>query len=220
METGTSLISRLLAFGKPLVKIAVILLILIAIGALTVTVFSRFRNDDNDDNGPEETRPTEIPGIFTIGEVVVTNTDLTRLLSTDTQTLPNCNGSSELKIARSISKTTETKLEFETSSSISAEIGGRIPLADLGAAITTAITETVGKTEGSTLEETTEVTMAAAPGTAVTYNIVWMEVFTAGVVEIIEKKGEEENHFFQEFIITSALRAEVQEPERSSCESD
>ncbi len=197
-----------------LFAVASLVVLVIAIG---IGVYSR-KNDDK--KQPTEVPPTEIPGVFSIGEVLITNTDLTRILSSDEQTLPNCNGSSELTIRRSFRKATETKIEYQTSNTIRSEISSRIPFADLGASITSAITDMTGRTEGESIEEAIEVEMAAAPGTAVKYQIVWMEVFTAGVVEIIEKKGEEENHYFQEFVITSTLRAEPSEPERKSCESD
>lgn len=60
-----------------------------------------------------------------------------------------------------------------------------------------------------------EVEMSAEPGTTVTYEIEWLEISTAGVIEV--KQGN--NTYFVEFTVVDSLRANIHQPVQSPCDS-
>ncbi|MBZ0304141.1 MAG: hypothetical protein K8J31_30680 [Anaerolineae bacterium] len=150
-------------------------------------------------------RPSEapVPTNIKIGEVIINNTNLEKVIAVEPITLPKCNGSSELVISREFTKSTDRRLILHAEGEIDASIG--IAKAHLEAFSSLA--------DNHSISESLEVEMRAAPGSTVTYEIDWVEVSTSGILEI----SENDTIRFVEFSVPEMLRANVRQPIQAPC---
>ncbi len=150
---------------------------------------------------PSDIQPASVQ--IRTGEIIISSTDVEKVVSVDTVTLPNCNGSSPISITRTFTKSSERRVVMEAEGS--AEIAFGIAKAEI---------ETYSALDDNqSMSESLELQMSAAPGTTVTYEIEWVEISTTGVLEIT--KGDEIS--FLEFSVPNALRANIRQPIQIPC---
>ena len=153
----------------------------------------------------EQERPADAPANIEVGEVVINNAALEKVIAVEPITLPNCNGSSELEISREFTKSTERNITHHAGAGGSALVG-----------VVQVYLETYASlSENNTLTESLEVEMRAAPGSTVTYEIEWVEVSISGILEVIQN----DTVHFVEFSIPERLRANIRQPIQTPCES-
>lgn len=157
---------------------------------------------------PASPTPIELPTNFTIGEVTLSSASLDRIISSETVTLPNCEGTSELTVRRSFTQDVERIPQIRP-----------FDTAALDVSVETAVVEVKVKLgidtaeESPTISETYELEMSSAPGSSVSYTVNWVLVSKAGVLEVI---GENDVQFI-EFTIPDSLHVEIGEPEQVQC---
>lgn len=160
-----------------------------------------------------QTRPEGAPPAPTtsvrVGEIIVTNNQLGNIIAVEPVTLPNCNGSSDLTLTRTFSKSSERRV------SVSEESSAGVLAGPVFAQAIVQIDKEIGSEETEVISEAIELAMTAAPGSTVTYEIEWVEMSTAGIVEIVIEDHTE----FIEFSVANALRANIREPIQSPCDS-
>lgn len=153
----------------------------------------------------EQERPADAPANIEVGEMVINNTALEKVIAVEPITLPNCNGSSELEISREFTKSTERNITHHAGAGASALVG-----------VVQVYLETYASlSENNALTESLEVEMRAAPGSTVTYEIEWVEVSTSGVLEVIQN----DTVHFVEFSIPERLRANIRQPIQTPCDT-
>ncbi len=166
-----------------------------------------------------------VPGItapsqydIEIGEVTSRDADLVKVLSVDHLELPNCDGTGELTITRSFSKSIPQIPDFSATTSF-ANIEVNIPVDQ----VMSAILDHYNLQEETTVtSESYDITVTAPPGTKVGYEIQWLLVSKSGVVEITVTDKETGNREikYHEFYIPASLEARVQPPVQEACDEN
>ncbi len=148
-----------------------------------------------------------------IGQIVLTGSDLENVLALDSLTLPNCQGSSELEVAHSFEKSAERTLSLQAGLTIGGEASATL-WDVVEAKLQAQIELQLGYTIGETLTESMTITMKAAPGSNVTYEVEWVEVSKTGVVEVTV----DGQTYFVEFMVVDQLQVNIHEPVQTACQ--
>ncbi len=148
-----------------------------------------------------------------IGQIVLTGSDLENVLALDSLALPNCQGSSDLEVAHSFEKSAERTLSIQAGLTIGGEASATL-WGVVEAKLQAQIELQLGYTIGETLSESMTITMKAAPGSNVTYEVEWVEVSKTGVVEVTV----DGQTYFVEFAVVDQLQVNIHEPVQMACQ--
>ncbi|GEM_PF-3147679 len=210
--------------GQGLVEYAIIAVVVLIVGYVVLrvgwswlekNVFDRGGSNVGIEALPENITGTRIPVSLTqapissqdveLGEIIVTNEELTDIVAVDSIELPNCNGSRDLTITRSLNR----EITRHVSIRVDAEANFTLPMNIAEAEIKAFY----NVEDNNSISESIDVEMSAAPGTTVTYEVEWVEISKAGVIEVIVG----EDRYFQEFTMSDSLEANIRQPTQEPC---
>lgn len=155
---------------------------------------------------PQTSNPASQPQGETIEIVGVTvdSQNIDRVIDTVSLEVPNCTGSGEVTMTRTISRTVAREVQFGV------ETGSGFPLGP----VIQQIEGQLGFSSSEEITESAEISLKANPGSTMVYAVDWIGVSSSGNVEI--KNGDTTEEV--PFTVANSLNFQIRELEPIPCE--